>query len=293
MTRIISAFSEISDQYDAVLCDLWGCLHNGVNVFPEAVAALQGFRDRGGKVLMLTNAPRPKPLVAAQLEQLGAPRSCWDDIVTSGDSAQAAMMQGVIGDKVYHLGPDRDLTFFTEIPDDLTPRAIQLVPLEEAEGIACTGLENDATETPEDYRAKLLYAKTKGLKLLCANPDIVVDKGETRIYCAGALAALYTEMGGDSLYFGKPHPPIYDLARRKLALLDRIPDDRVLTIGDGPATDMAGALGEDFDFLFVSGGLAAEQTGTPGMTGQPDSTRLKEFLQEQKMSPTYTIGGLR
>lgn len=293
MTRIISALSEVSDAYDAVLCDLWGCLHDGVRAFPDAVAALQGFRARGGKVLLLTNAPRPKPLVAAQLDSLGAPRDCWDDIVTSGDAAQAALMAGVIGRKVFHMGPEKDLTFFTEIPDDLETDGVELVPLAEAEGVACTGLVDDAVETPEDYRAQLLLAKTRGLKLLCANPDIVVDKGDQRLYCAGALAALYTEMGGESLYFGKPHPPIYDLARRRLAAMGRIPDDRVLAIGDGPGTDMAGALGEDLDFLFISGGLAAEATGTPGHGGQPDSERLESYLRDLKMSPGFALGGLR
>ena len=119
MTRILSALSEISDSYDAVLCDLWGCLHDGVHVFPAAVAALRQFRAKGGKVLLLTNAPRPKPLVAEQLDMLGAPRDCWDDIVTSGDSAQAALMAGAVGRKVYHMGPEKDLTFFTELPDGM------------------------------------------------------------------------------------------------------------------------------------------------------------------------------
>ncbi|WP_193140319.1 MULTISPECIES: TIGR01459 family HAD-type hydrolase [unclassified Meridianimarinicoccus] len=289
MTEIIRTLAEVQDRYDAVLCDLWGCLHNGVEVFPEAVAALQGFRAKGGRVILLTNAPRPKPLVVEQLDGLGTPRDCWDDVITSGDSAQAAMMRGIIGKKVYHMGPERDLTFFTELPEDLES-TVELVPLDEAEGIACTGLVDDATETPEDYRAQLLLAKTKGLKLLCANPDVVVDKGHTRIFCAGALAELYTEMGGQSLYFGKPHPPIYDLARRRLALLDRIPDDRVLVIGDGPNTDVAGGMAEDFDVLFVTGGLAAEQTGT---NGQPDPERLSAYLNEIRTSPAYAIGLLR
>lgn len=289
MTEIVNALSDVSDRYDAVLCDLWGCLHNGVHVFPEAVAALQAFRARGGKVVMLTNSPRPKSQVAVQLDGLGAPRDCWDDIVTSGDSAQAALMQGVVGRKVFHMGPERDLTFFTDLPDGVES-TVELVPLDEAEGIACTGLVDDGTEVPEDYRAQFLYAKTKGLKLLCANPDIVVDKGDKRIYCAGALAQLYTEMGGRSLYFGKPHPPIYDLARRRLALLDRIPDDRVLAIGDGPGTDLAGGLAEDLDFLFVTGGLAAEQTAT---REQPDPARLTAYLAEIKASPSYAIGKLR
>lgn len=252
--------------------------------------ALQEFRRTGGKVVLVTNSPRPRDSVAIQLDQLGAPRDCWDDIATSGDAAQSAMMAGVVGRKVWHLGPERDLNFFTDLPEDLPGEPVERVALDEAEGIVCTGLFDDDADTPEDYRAELLLAKAKGLRLLCANPDIVVDRGEKRIYCAGAVAQLYTEMGGESLYFGKPHPPIYDLARRRLAALDRIPDDRILAIGDGPGTDMAGAIGEDLDVLFVTGGLAAEITAT---YEHPDQAKLAAYLSELRMTPLYSIGKLR
>lgn len=290
MTQIVRSLAEISAPYDALFCDLWGCLHDGVNVFPEAAMALQEFRRTGGKVVLVTNSPRPRDSVAIQLDQLGAPRDCWDDIATSGDAAQSAMMAGVVGRKVWHLGPERDLNFFTDLPEDLPGEPVERVALDEAEGIVCTGLFDDDADTPEDYRAELLLAKAKGLRLLCANPDIVVDRGEKRIYCAGAVAQLYTEMGGESLYFGKPHPPIYDLARRRLAALDRIPDDRILAIGDGPGTDMAGAIGEDLDVLFVTGGLAAEITAT---YEHPDQAKLAAYLSELRMTPLYSIGKLR
>lgn len=293
MTQIIDALSDIGPSYDAILCDLWGCLHNGVEVFPEAVSALQGFRNSGGLVVLLTNSPRPKAQVIEQLDGLGAPRDCYDEIATSGDSAQAAMVRGVVGRRVLHVGPDRDLPFFTELPEDLkVAEPIQRVALAEAEGIVCTGLYDDETEHPDDYRGTLLSAKARGLRLLCANPDVVVDRGETRLWCAGALAELYTEMGGDSLYFGKPHPPIYDLALRRLAALRDVPRDRILAIGDGPGTDVSGALGEGLDCLFVSGGLAAAATGTaPG--GQPDPAKLTTYLSDQKLGPSHTIGFLR
>ncbi|MFV0245317.1 MAG: TIGR01459 family HAD-type hydrolase [Qingshengfaniella sp.] len=291
MTRIIRSLAEISASYDALFCDLWGCVHNGVRVFPEAIAALQAFRAGGGKVIMVTNSPRPRDSVARQLDGLGAPRDCWDDIATSGDAAQAGMMAGVVGRKVWHLGPDRDRYFFTDLPKGLPGAPVDLVPFDEAEGIVCTGLEDDSTETPDTYRARLIAAKARGLRLLCANPDIVVDRGDQRIFCAGAIAALYTEMGGQSLYFGKPHPPIYDVARQRLTGLGPIAEDRILAIGDGPGTDMAGALGEDLDFLFISGGLSGEVTGT-GPDG-PDAEKLAGHLADLRMSPTYTIGMLR
>ena len=164
------------------------------------------------------------------------------------------------------------------------------MPLDEAEGLVVTGPVDEERDTPADYRPTFLYAKQKGLKLLCANPDIVVDRGERRIICAGALAAEYTEMGGESLYFGKPHPPIYDLARRRLERVRDVPDDRILAVGDGIATDVAGAMGEGIDALFVTGGLAAAETGT---VDRPDEARLAAYLAAARMSAPYAIGKLR
>jgi HAD superfamily hydrolase (TIGR01459 family) len=292
MTGIIASLAEGDPGYSAIFCDLWGCLHDGVRVFPEAVAALEAFRGGGGAVVLLTNSPRPTGDVAGQIATLGAPRSCWDLIVSSGDAAQAAMAAGQFGRRVFHIGPERDLVFFRDAEGN--PLDVERVPLEEAEGIVCTGLFDDRTETPEDYRAIILYGKTKGLKLLCANPDVVVDVGETRIYCAGAIAQAYAEAGGRSYYFGKPHPPIYALARRKLAGLlgYETPADEILCLGDGIATDIAGAMGEGLDAVFVTGGLAAAETGTTGEAG-PDPALLAEFLARARMSPRYAMAFLR
>ncbi|NNK78776.1 MAG: HAD hydrolase-like protein, partial [Litoreibacter sp.] len=167
---------------------------------------------------------------------------------------------------------------------------IQRVALSEAEGIVCCG-PFDPFADPDANRPDFLYAKQKGLKLLCANPDIVVDRGENREWCAGALARLYTEMGGESLYFGKPHPPIYDLARRRLAALgETVPDSKILCIGDGVLTDIRGAMGEDLDSLFISGGLAARETKTDY---QPDPALLEAYLSKEMVNPTFSIGKLR
>lgn len=290
MTRIIDSLADIAADYDALLCDLWGCLHNGVVAFPEAVAALRGFRAGGGRVILLTNAPRPWREVERQLDMMGVPRDAWDAIATSGDSARLAMFQGVVGTKVYFIGEERDLTFFDpmEIAGNAPP--IERVPLSEAEGIVCTG-PRDSHEDPSVYRPEFLVAKQRRLKLLCANPDIVVDRGETREWCAGALAALYTEMGGESLYFGKPHPPVYDLARRRLSKVGSpVPESRLLAVGDGIQTDIKGALGEDIDSLFVTGGLAARETGT---ARQPDPDALSSYIQKEMVTPTFAIGQLR
>jgi HAD superfamily hydrolase (TIGR01459 family) len=292
MTEIIRSLDEIDPGYSVLFCDLWGCLHDGVRAFPAAVAALERFRARKGAVVLLTNSPRPAGDVARQLETLGAPRSSWDLIVSSGDAAQAAMAAGQFGRRVYHIGPERDLVFFLDPAG--RPFDIERVPLEEAEGIVCTGLFDDRTETPADYRATVLYGKTKGMKLLCANPDIVVDVGDRRIYCAGAIAAAYAEAGGRSYYFGKPHPPIYALARRELAarLGYDTPADEILCLGDGIGTDILGAMGEGLDSVFVTGGLAAEETGTTAAAG-PDPALLAVFLDEARMSPRMAMAFLR
>ena len=290
MTRIVESLAEISHQYDAVFCDLWGCLHNGLEPFPDAVDALRTFRTSGGTVLLLTNAPRPRGSVAEQLDKIGVPRECWDVIATSGDSARAAMLTGAVGQKVWHIGQPHDEPFFE--PMSLIDDAVDItrVALDEADGIICTG-PFDPYADPQDMRAEFLLAKTKGLKLLCANPDIVVDRGEHREWCAGALAQLYSEMGGESLYFGKPHPPIYDLARRRLQQFGKpASDDRILAIGDGIVTDVPGGIGENIDTLFVTGGLARQETGTDR---QPDPAKLARFLTDAELEPTFAIGSLR
>ncbi|WP_299194535.1 TIGR01459 family HAD-type hydrolase [uncultured Litoreibacter sp.] len=289
MTQIIDALTEISDQYDALFVDLWGCIHNGVDPFESAVEAMRKYRQSGGTVIYVTNAPRHRASVAKQLEKIGVAADSYDDIATSGDSARAAMYRGAVGSKVFFIGQPHDQTFFDPLNIIENPVEIQQVPLQQAEGIICCG-PVDPMADPEENRADFLYAKQKGMKLLCANPDIVVDRGEHREWCAGALAQLYTEMGGESLYFGKPHPPIYDLARRRLAALGKSTSDaRILCIGDGVLTDIQGAQGEDLDSLFISGGLAAAETKTDR---HPDPDLLNAYLQKEMVSPRYTIGKL-
>jgi len=285
MTKIITHFAEISDQYEAALVDLWGCLHNGIKPFAEAVKALETFRDKGGLVFLLTNSPRPSSSVFQQLDQIGVARDLYQGCASSGDAARAALTSGAHGQKVFALGPERDLTFYEGID-------VERVPLDQATGIVCTGLFDDNTETPDDYRAIFLQAKNRSLKMLCANPDVMVDRGDRRIYCAGALAQAYAEMGGEVHYFGKPHPPIYDLAYQRLIDITgrEIPPKKIIGIGDGIHTDIQGAIGEDMDSLFITGGLAAEATAT---NGQPDADALNQFLAKARLTPTYSMGHLR
>lgn len=291
MTQIIANFASIADQYDVAFVDLWGCMHNGIAAHPAAVAAMQAFRARGGVVILVTNSPRPWDQVARQISGMGVPDDAWDAIATSGDSARAAMFRGIVGEKVYFIGESpQDDAFFTPLSIIENPVPVTKVPLDQAEGIVCCG-PFDPMADPAVNRADFLYAKQKGLKLLCANPDIVVDRGEVREWCAGALAALYTEMGGESLYFGKPHPPIYDLARRRMAALNLAPaDPRIIAIGDGIGTDVLGGVQEDIDVLFIAGGLAAAQTLRDGA---PDPALVAAYLAQHQTSATYTIAHLR
>ncbi|MGY6550020.1 MAG: TIGR01459 family HAD-type hydrolase [Roseinatronobacter sp.] len=293
MTRIIADFAEISTDYELALVDLWGCVHNGHTVYPAAEAALTAYRKAGGRVILVTNSPRPKSGVAMQLAAMGLSADAFDDIATSGDAAQAAMLTGAVGQKVWHIGPEKDDAFFTDLPDWAHDHpAIRRVPYDQAEGIVCTGLFDDLNESPVDYRGRFLAAKSRELKMLCANPDIVVDMGETRIYCAGALAQLYEEMGGESLYFGKPHPPIYDLARRLAAQGGfALREERTIAIGDGIRTDVLGGVGEGVDTLFITGGLAAAEFGPD--VEHPERNALETWLATQEISPTFAIGRLR
>ncbi len=290
MTKIINSLSEISDHYEALFVDLWGCVHDGVRAYEDANKALTKYRSRGGKVILVTNSPKTYTELEKQLIKFDVAEEAWDSIASSGDSARVAMYKGIVGQKVYFIGEERDLTFF-EPPDVLEkPLGIQRVPLEDAEGIVCTG-PFDPKADPEIMRSQFLFAKERGLKLLCANPDIVVDRGNVREWCAGVLASIYTEIGGESLYFGKPHLPIYDLALRRLAMLcANIGKNKILAIGDGIQTDIQGAINQDIDSLFITGGLAAQQTQT---TDQPNKDALKAYLEAENQFPTLSIGFLR
>lgn len=292
MPPILSALADVQNRYGALYCDLWGCLHNGLTPFPEAVAALRAFRSGGGKVVLLTNSPRPAAGVREQLDDMGVGPDIYDTIASSGDAALAALASGAFGQKVWHLGGPKDASFFENFSRQYPDTAIECVPLEQAEGIVVTGLRDDSTETPEDYQDEIAKGVRANLKLLCANPDIFVDRGAQRLWCAGGIAEAYTAAGGKSYYFGKPHAPIYTLARRRLDEIGgaNISDDQILCVGDGIATDIKGGVASALDTLFITGGLARAETGT---TDQPDPKLLSEFLSQHTFLPRYSIGMLR
>jgi HAD superfamily hydrolase (TIGR01459 family) len=227
-------------------------VHNGLVAFPEACEALHNFRQKGGTVILITNAPRPADSVQRQLRKLGVSDDTYDAIVSSGDLTRHFVADHP-GRKMFWLGPERDNSIYR----GLDP---VLAPLAEADYIVCTGLFDDETETAEDYRAMMTQARQRQLPLICANPDIVVERGDRLIYCAGAIAELYRELGGEVVFYGKPHRPIYERAMelaaehhgKSMAL------NRVLAIGDSVRTDLAGAHGFGIDCLFVTRGIHAE-----------------------------------
>ncbi len=250
--RFVERLRDLIDGVEIVLSDIWGVVHNGLEAFPEACEALHNFRSRGGTVILITNAPRPADSVQRQLRKLGVADETYDAIVSSGDLTRHYVADHS-GRKVFWLGPERD----TSIYRGLDPA---LAPLEEADYIVCTGLLDDETEKAEDYRAMMTQARERKLPLICANPDIVVERGDRLIYCAGAIAELYRELGGEVIFYGKPHRPIYQRAI-ELAAERRghaVQLSHVLAIGDSVRTDLAGAHGFGIDCLFVTRGIHAE-----------------------------------
>src|SRR6476469_4333304 len=251
--RFAERLRDLIGDVDVVLSDIWGVVHNGLEAFPEACEALHLFRKQGGTVILITNAPRPADSVQRQLRKLGGADDIYDAIVSSGDLTRHFVADHP-GKKMFWLGPDRDSSIYRGLD-------AVIAPLEQADYIVCTGLFDDETESAEDYRATMLQARERKLPLVCANPDIVVERGDRLLYCAGAIAELYRELGGEVTFYGKPHRPIYD---RAMALASErrghpIPLNRVLAIGDSVRTDLTGAHGFGVDCLFVTRGIHSEE----------------------------------
>jgi HAD superfamily hydrolase (TIGR01459 family) len=290
--RQIAGLSEISGRYDLILCDIWGVLHNGVASFAEASDALVSFRRRGGAVVLISNAPRPSPPIARQVLKLGVSPDAFDAVVTSGD-VTIGLMEQQAGDQVLHIGPERDLTLLDAVAEATGARP-RLVSLVDAQYALCTGLRNDEAETLGDYEPELQAMSVRDMTMICANPDIVIHRGDTLIYCAGALARRYEELGGSVVYAGKPYAPIYDRALTLAEHIQGAPIEkhRVLAIGDGMRTDIAGAARAGLDVLFVTGGihrsLHKETLDSPA-----DPIELQLLYDENAVWPVAAVPALR
>ena len=249
--RFVDHLGELVRDVDIVLSDIWGVIHDGLVSFPDACNALQTFRARGGTVVMITNAPRPADSVQRQLRKLHVADDTYDAIVSSGDLTRH-FVTGHRGERVYKIGPERDTSLFRDLE-------ISFAPLESADYIVCTGPFDDETETPDDYHDMMQQALARKLTLICANPDIVVERGDRLVYCAGAIAELYRSLGGEVIFYGKPHRPIYDRALGIAHELRRATTGRVLAIGDSVRTDLAGANAMGLDCLFLTRGIHADE----------------------------------
>jgi len=251
----ISGLGHIADHYDAALVDIWGVIHNGREGFPDAIEALQRFREERGPVVLISNSPRPSIAIPAQFDEVGVPHNVYDAIVTSGDATIDELARRAPG-PAFKLGPERDDKLYEDL-------ALNFTDLEHAKFITCTGLFDDDNETPDDYTELLGQARELNLPMVCANPDIRVKKGDKLIYCGGALAQAYEDMGGEVVYAGKPYAAIYRLSRAWLLELMgyELDRSRVLAIGDNIHTDLLGAQNQSYDALFVADGLSVGNSG--------------------------------
>lgn len=283
-TPMITHFAAISDRYDALVCDVWGVLHNGVKVTRAANIALAAARARGLAVVMLTNAPRPPADIAAFIAQLGGTPDAWDAIVSSGGVTRQLMAERG-SQPFHHIGPARDTPLFAGLE-------ARNGPLETAEYVLCTGLLEDEVETASDYRPVLERMLPRNLPMICANPDMVVERGHKLIPCAGAIADLYERMGGPVIWVGKPHPLVYETAHREVEkrLGRRIDKSRLLGIGDAIRTDVAGACGYGIDSLFVLDGIHSVDLGATGRDFS--AAAVSAFLATAEHRPTYATVAL-
>ncbi|ODS03993.1 HAD family hydrolase [Methyloceanibacter marginalis] len=280
---IVDSVQDIGKGYRAWFVDIWGVMHNGRTAFPEASAATRAFRDQGGVVVLLSNSPRPSPAVQEQLREFGVPDEAYDATVTSGDLTRHELGKHA-GAQVFHLGPGRDRAIFDGLD-------VALSAPEAAELIVCSGPFNDDVETPDDYTGLLGALAARRLLMICANPDHMVERGHRLVYCAGALAAVYETLGGKVIYAGKPHMPVYELALETAGRLagETLDRERVLAIGDGLKTDIAGAGSFGIDSVFVASGLHA-----PGEGGEAlDAAHLTELFGQEGRRPIAATRGLQ
>ena len=284
MTRLIEGLGEVAGGYDVLLSDIWGVIHNGAASFPAACAALKRWRIERGPVILISNSPRPTPGVVAQLDELGVPRESWTRIVTSGDATRTLLAARAPG-PAWRIGPERDDPLYEGL-------GLVYAGPEDAGFIACSGPDDDEVETPEDYRARLSVAAARGLDMVCANPDRVVQRGDRLIYCGGALAEPYETMGGVAIMAGKPFAPIYDLALTAAdeALGRRHDRARVLVVGDGLVTDIAGAQAQSLDRLFIATGIHGAESADAD--GALSAEAVDTLLAKAGLSTHFAMGDL-
>ncbi len=286
--RFVTGLRELAANYDVVLCDVWGVVHNGIIQYEKATDALRRFREKGGSVILITNAPRARARVQSFLDNLHVPRDAYDGIVTSGD-VTISLIRERAGQPLAYIGPPEDMSLFDEAQSALSD-SLRFVDVDAATYAVCIGLEHAERETPEDYDARLRTLRARNAEFVCANPDIVVEMGDKLVYCAGALAERYEALGGRVVQAGKPHAEIY---RRAIALAAEvrgcsIGPARVLAIGDSAHTDIKGGEAQGFDTLFITSGIHRAELHAETGAGPLDAAALHQFLDHLDFAPTGT-----
>jgi HAD superfamily hydrolase (TIGR01459 family) len=284
MTKLLPGLSQVADHYDAVLCDVWGVIHDGHRAFKDAVEALRRFREASGPVVLITNAPVPKERVTRLFPKLGVADDCFDDVVSSGDATRNELKRVAPG-PVYRIEYKEDRGLYEGLPLEFTDDPAV------AKVISCTSLREYPDGTPEPYRDELKRLAAHGLPMICANPDVQFRHGDTLVWSAGALAAIYEEEGGQVIRPGKPDDPIYRLAMERVAEIAgrKVPASRVVCIGDGPATDIRGANRQRMDSIFVGGGIHGHAMDA----GEGFLASARRVLEADGDSATYAMPELR
>jgi HAD superfamily hydrolase (TIGR01459 family) len=253
---ILNGLAEIAAGRKAWFCDVWGVLHDGLKPFQPAIDACRAFMRQGGQVVLVSNSPRTSPPVAAHLNNVGVPRDSYTTLVTSGDVTRG-FVETYAAEPMFHLGPDRDKCLFEGLK-------LQFVSARSAKVAVCTGFFDEDQETVEDYEPMLASLAARKVPMICANPDLIVERGPRIIPCAGLLAKRYVELGQTVIQAGKPYAPIYEAAQQKLSR--PMPKSAILAIGDGTGTDIQGAAAQGIDAIYVASRVNMRDIDERGLT---------------------------
>ncbi|MEO1643015.1 MAG: TIGR01459 family HAD-type hydrolase [Pseudomonadota bacterium] len=282
MTDFPDGLFELSERYEVILCDVWGVIHNGRKAFGPACEALVAFREQGGQVCLITNAPVPKAQVIRYFEPLGVPAGAFNDCVSSGDATRE-VLTARNAETFWRMGGDEGWEHDRFLYEGLD---LRFADEEDADIILCIGLEDQQQDEPEQYRTRLKAAVDRGMEMICANPDKQVRVGDRLYWCAGALAEIFEQEGGCVIYPGKPYAPIYDLALKKLGLSSNdLDQSSVLCIGDSPTTDIQGAQRQSFDSLYVGTGLKEH--------GANFEQEVRALLKDHQVEATWAMPQLK
>ena len=245
-----TGLKSIADNYDLFYIDLWGVIHNGIKLHEKAITVLKELSKKNKSFVLLTNAPRPNETVKNFLEKMGMDKDLRDHVFTSGEAALSYLKKHFLSKKFYHIGPPRDFDLFNLFEDNKSEN------IEDCEYLLCTGLFDDFDKDLTYY--KDLFSKHLNKKMICTNPDLIVDRGNTRELCAGSVAMVFEKMGGQVVYFGKPHPEVYNQSINNN-------NKKILAIGDNLNTDIRGANLLNYDCLLISNGIHKDEINNKGI----------------------------